>query len=238
MKYILIFFRILTGLVFTLSGFVKAVDPVGTQIKFEDYFYALGLEFLIPFGLILSFLLNAAELVIGIMLIFNFLPKLALWFSLVFISIFIPLTLWLAVYNPVSDCGCFGDAIILTNWETFWKNIIILVFILIPLIYRAKLNDSFKLKTSITLFTLTILLALGFEYYNYANLPLIDFRPYKIGANIKEGIITPDDAPKDVYESVFLYKEIKTGKVKEFTLENYPEGNAEWAYDSTVTNFK
>ncbi len=236
MKVLVVFSRILTGLVFVFSGFVKAVDPVGTQIKFSDYFEAMGLAFLMPYALIFSFILNAAELTVGLMLLFNVFSKFAGWLGLFFLLIFTPLTLWLAIANPVTDCGCFGDAVKLTNWQTFWKNVILLIFILIIVIYRKKYGTDFKGKKTIIIFSAFVLFAFGFQFYNFYNLPIIDFRPFKEGANIKASVSYPPDAEKDVYETVLYYKNLKTGKSEAFDISNIPyEDTLNWAYDTTIT---
>lgn len=237
MKIIILISRVITGIVFTFSGIVKAIDPTGTQIKFEDYFNAMGLEFMVPTALFFSFLMNAAELVTGLFLLFNLLPKFTSWVALGFLTVFTPITLWLAVANPVSDCGCFGDAITLTNWQTFWKNIVLLVFILIIFLNRKSINSYFKNITAFIMAGAFVVISFLFEFYNYNNLPIIDFRPYKIGVNILEKSSTPANAPKDVYETILVYKNKKTGEKKEFTLKNYPANDTvTWEFAESINN--
>ena len=236
MKVLLVFGRILTGLVFIFSGFVKAIDPVGTQIKFSDYFEAMGLAFLMPYALFFSFILNAAELTIGLMLLFNVFSKFASWIGLFFLLLFTPLTLWLAIANPVTDCGCFGDAVKLTNWQTFWKNIILMIFVLIIFFYRKKIETGIKKKRSLIIFSVFVLFSFSFQFYNYYNLPIIDFRPFKEGVNIKQSVSFPENAENDVYETVLYYKNLKTGKSQAFDINNIPyEDTLNWAYDTTIT---
>lgn len=234
MKFIATISRIFVGIVFTFSGFVKAVDPLGTVYKNIDYFNdAFHLPQLVPTAFVLSIIMCAAELVVGILLLINVLPKLASWGSLLLMLFFTPLTLYLAIFDPVSDCGCFGDALILTNWQTFWKNVIIMIPVLIFFFMRKK----FRLKSSRTkqwTIALTIMaLAIGFEFYNLNNLPLIDFRPYKIGNYLPELMTIPEGEPVDEYETVLVYKNKTTGEEQEFTLENYPWDNEEWEWVST-----
>ncbi|NPA45509.1 MAG: DoxX family protein [Chlorobi bacterium] len=236
MKTLATISRIITGIVFTFSGFVKAVDPVGTEIKLGDYFEAMGLDFLMPYALIFALLLNTAELTVGIMLLFNLLPKFSSWVALVFLIIFTPLTFWLAVANPVTDCGCFGDAIKLTNWQTFGKNVILLIFVLIFFIYAKNNSSKIKLKKPVIISIVLAFLALGFQLKNLKCLPPIDFRPFKKGVNIKEASAIPEDAEKDVYETVLFYKNLKTGELKEFNIDNIPyEDTLTWEYDTTIT---
>lgn len=236
MKLLLTISRIITGLVFTFSGFVKAVDPIGTQIKFGDYFEAMGLDFLIPAALTFSIILNAAELVVGIALLINLLPKISSWGALAFMVLFTPLTLWLAVANPVTDCGCFGDAIKLTNWETFGKNVILLILALFLFFNREKLTSSYSIKKSRIQLIPIFVAVFSFQFHNLTNLPLIDFRPFKKGVNLREATTIPEGAKKDVYETVLFYKNLKTGENKKFTMENIPyEDTLTWEYDTTIT---
>jgi uncharacterized membrane protein YphA (DoxX/SURF4 family) len=228
MKFLRAFSRVFLGLVFVFSGFVKVVDPLGTMYKFIDYFNAMHLEFLTAVALPLAILLCVAELVLGIMLLFNLVPKLAVWGTLIFMAIFTPLTFWLAVWNPVSDCGCFGDALILTNWETFWKNVIILAFTIFLFAERKKINPHFNSFIQWTLTLVFVGLSFGISFYCIKHLPIIDFRPYKIGKNIQEGMTIPESEEDnvDIYESVFVYE--KDGTQKEFSLDNLPDST--WTF--------
>ena len=234
MKNIATVLRIITGLVFIFSGFVKAVDPIGTQIKFEDYFTAMGLDFMHPSALFFSFVLNTAEFVLGILLVLKVLPKLTLWGALGFMILFTPLTFWLAVANPVSDCGCFGDAVTLTNWETFWKNVVFVVFIVFALVF-GKHTNWLSVRAGLITAAASVLLVFAFQVYNFRHLPMIDFRPFHEGSDIKAKIIIPPDAEQDVYETKLYYINNNSGERKEFTLEESPYDDPEnWAFDTTI----
>ncbi|MBN2662998.1 MAG: DoxX family protein [Bacteroidales bacterium] len=232
------FSRILVGLVFLFSGFVKAVDPMGTAIKFDDYFnYAFNLPGLTPLSLPFSLIMCALEFSIGILLLINVLPRISAWLGVLLMLVFTPLTFYLAVANPVSDCGCFGDAIKLTNWQTFWKNIVIDFFLVFVFIWKNKFPPKMPLKTRQIIATIVFLFVFGFELYNYSFLPIIDFRPYKVGANIPEMMTIPDDAPQDEFVTTFFYKNKNTGDIEEFTEDNYPWDdtlNYEWADTKSV----
>jgi uncharacterized membrane protein YphA (DoxX/SURF4 family) len=235
MKLTIRILRIFIGIIFTFSGFVKAVDPIGTQIKFEDYFLAMGIEWLSPAALFFSFLMNAAEFSLGIMLIINTLPKFSVIAAIALMTVFTPLTLWLAIYNPVTDCGCFGDAITLTNWETFWKNIIILAILIFLLIKRNYLNSRLILKKEVFFSSVIFASAFIFEFYNIIKSPLIDFRPYAEGTNIIKNMEYPKNAEKDIYETKIVYKNLKSGDKKEFNIENCPyDDTLTWAFDTTI----
>ena len=220
--------RYLLAITFIFSGFVKGVDPLGSAYKFGDYFMAFGLDFLMPLALPLSFILCAAELVIGLLLLFNIRTQLASWGAMLFMAIFTPLTLVLAIYNPVSDCGCFGDAIILTNWETFFKNVPLLAASIFLVYRRKRLNPLLPFSLEISIALLLLVLSFVPSIHGYRNLPLIDFRPYSIGVNIPEGMKFPEDAPTDVYKTILYYE--KDGVVKEFTQDNFPWQDSTWVF--------
>lgn len=229
--------KFIIAIIFIFSGFVKCVDPTGTAIKMEEYLVVLGLDFLIPFSLALSVLMCGAELLIGIMLLLNLQIKWAIWAATALMIFYTPLTLWLAISNEVSDCGCFGDAIVLTNWQTFFKNLVIDIFIVVLIINRKKFNSLFKPVIQTVLTTCFAFMVFGFELYNLTHLPVIDFMPYKTGTNIPNSMVVPEGARKDVYKPPVLFYE-KNGKVKKFTLENYPKDDTTWTFVDSKSELK
>jgi len=238
MKILQLISRLVIGGVFAFSGFVKAIDPIGTGYKFEDYFGAMGIEWLTPMALTLSFILNAAELVIGLMLIVKVFPKFTYRAAMLFLLIFGPLTLWLAVANPITDCGCFGDFLKMSNWETFGKNVILFVFAVILLISVKKEKSFFLFKTSAIISLAFVIFSFGFQAYNYRNLPVVDFRAYHVGANIPDGMIYPEGAARDSFKTYLYYKKLETGIVEKFTEDNYPwqdEFKGVYEYDTMTS---
>ena len=203
--------RILVGIVFIYSGFVKGVDPLGSDYKFTDYFNAFGMSWMGFSTLFFSFLLSMAEFLIGICLFLNIKLKTAAWGAILFMGFFTPLTLVLAIKNPVTDCGCFGDALILTNWETFWKNIILLAMTLVIFYTRDKYKSIFNFLEQTVLLVGTIIFMFCIQWYSFRHLPIVDFRPYAIGKNISEGMTIPDGAPHDEYAITLKYKNKQTG---------------------------
>lgn len=228
MKIVKLLCRIIAGLVFIFSGTVKAIDPLGSAYKFHDYFQAFHLDFLQGFSLPLSILLCTAEFITGFAVLTGFRQKAGTWGISVFIILFTPLTLLLALTNPVSDCGCFGDAIHLTNWQTFWKNIILLVLIVILFTQRKKAVSIFKPITEWIIITAVALLFVLFSFMNLIYLPLIDFLPYSVGSNIKEKMIIPEGMPSDQYSTTFIYE--KGSIRKEFTINDYPANDTSWKF--------
>jgi uncharacterized membrane protein YphA (DoxX/SURF4 family) len=220
--------QIIVGLVFLFSGFVKAVDPLGSTYKFIDYFRAFGMGWLEPTAFPLAFVLSGLEFLIGACLVLFIYRKIANWLALIFMAFFTPLTLWLAFNDPVHDCGCFGDALILTNWQTFFKNIIILVFTLLSFVGRNQLLSWAKFKTE-AIITASIALAITiFSWYNLEHLPVFDFRPYKVGVNIPEKMKIPDGAPKDVYMQFFTIKDTVNNKTIEIDSQKYTSDSTYW----------
>jgi hypothetical protein len=227
LRFLIWISRNLLALTFIFSGFVKGIDPLGSAYKFTDYFIAFNIGFLEPFALPISFILCAAELLIGLLLLFRIKDILAIWGVFLFMAVFTPLTFILAIYNPVSDCGCFGDAIILSNWETFFKNLPLLLASILLLSYRKK----FAKEASVFdwgLAAILVIIAFIPSIHGYRNLPLIDFRPYSIGTNIAESMAVPHDAPMDEYKTTLFYQ--KDGVVKEFNEENFPWQDTTWKF--------
>ncbi len=225
--------RLLIGVVFIFSGFVKAIDPVGFAIKINDYLTAFGTDMLKPLSLLASFNLSAVEFTLGVCMFFGVYRRYTSFLVLLFMAVMTPLTLYLAVFDPVSDCGCFGEALVITNWQTFYKNIVLLAASVFVFIYNQRLFQVFSFKVYWFVALFSYVYSIGFSYYNYNHLPLLDFRPYKIGANIPELMSTPEGAPEDEYKYIFIYE--KDGVKKEFTLEDYPADDSTWTFVDTKT---
>lgn len=220
--------RIATGIVFVFSGLVKGIDPLGTAYKLGDYFSAFKIGFLDDLTLPLSILLCTVEFLAGLLLISGAFTRLASWTVALFMALFTPLTLVLAITNPVSDCGCFGDAIHLTNWQTFFKNIILTLMVVFVFIRRDDRTRTMNHRSSVVATASYLVLFLLFVWYNLSYLPLIDFRPYSTGTNIPEAMALPADAPADKYDIRFIYE--KEGVQKEFTLSDYPANDTSWHF--------
>lgn len=230
------FARILVGITFIFSGFVKGIDPWGSAYKFIDYFVAMGLDWLswsaFPLGVILAF----AEFLIGVALLFAINIRFFSWGALLFMLFFTPLTLWIAIANPVTDCGCFGDAWVISNWETFYKNVVLIILAIIVFVQRKQLKPILgKVDPAMGYIAiLTYFIIVGYSYYHE---PILDFRPYKVGVNIVEAMTIPEDAPHDVYENIFFYRNKNTNEIKRFTEEDYPwQDTDNWEFESMESN--
>ncbi len=212
MKHIV---RLLLGVVFTFSGFVKAVDPLGSTYKFTDYFTeAFGMPELSAFSLFLAFFLSAIEFTVGISLIINTKPRLSSLAALLFMLVFTPLTLYIAIENPVTDCGCFGDALLISNWETFYKNIVLLAMSIYLLIANKGNNTTYNAKLDWILPGAVFALCILFQYNTLNHLPVMDFRPYKIGVNIPEKMLMPEGEKADSFAIFYTLKHQETGETK------------------------
>lgn len=231
MKMLRIVARLLIGVFFIFSGYVKVIDPIGSAIKFGEYFEAFSMHFLIPTSLVFGILLAVAELGLGLCMLFGVRMKEASWGALLFMLFFTGLTFVLAVFNPVEDCGCFGDAIKLTNWQTFFKNLIILPFVLFIFFQRKLYRPFVCCKVEWAIATGVVLFSLGLSIYSYRHLPLIDFMAYKVGVNIPEAMAMPEDAPLPVYDNTFIYE--KGGVKQEFKIDNLPDST--WTFVDTKT---
>ena len=225
--------RLVVSLTFIFSGYVKAIDPVGTQYKLQDYLEVLLMGVHVPdyATLAAAVLLGGAEFTLGVLLLFAIRRRLVTRLILLFMAVMTPLTLWLALENPIEDCGCFGDAVVLTNWETFYKNLVLLAATLL-LVKRPPLMPKFISNTNqwivVNYTVLFILVSSGLSLYT---LPPFDFRPYHVGANIREGMEIPEGAPLPEFETTFILE--KDGRRKEFTLDDYPDST--WTFIDSKT---
>ena len=222
--------RTLLGLVFIFSGAVKAIDPLGTVYKIEDYLKAFGGIFtdLLPLAEAAAWGLIILELLLGVCMILNVRTQWTSWISLLFYCVMTPLTLYIALTNPVSDCGCFGDAVVLTNWQTFWKNVVLILLAIMLVALRGSIRSLWVWWMECLIALLTILAAMAFMAWTNNHLPIKDFRPYKIGNHIPTLMEYPEDAEPDQYEISFVYA--KNGIEQTFTLENYPKGDSTWTF--------
>ena len=229
MKYLVQISRIFVGVLFIISGFIKLNDPLGFSYKLQEYFGSdvLNIEFLIPYALLISVFVVVFEVVLGVFLLIGYKPKFTVYSLLAMIVFFTFLTFYSAYFDKVKDCGCFGDALKLTPWESFTKDVILLVLILI-LVYGLKhIKPIFsKLPTTIVAL-LSFIVSLWFGYHVLMHLPSIDFRAYAIGKNLQEQMVIPEDAPKPVSEYTWTFN--VNGEEQEFvTNGSYPSVDGEY----------
>lgn len=220
--------RIIIGLVFMFSGIVKAIDPLGSAYKFHDYFQAFHIGFLNSLSLPLGILLCTAEFISGFSVLTGLRFKTGIWGVMILMVIFTPVTFILALTNPVSDCGCFGDAVHLTNWQTFWKNIVIITMAIFLFVNRKQVKNLFGILCEWSIISVTVIIFVFFSLYNLKYLPVIDFLPYKTGVKIAEKMVIPEGVQSDQYQTTFTYE--KDGVKKEFTLDNYPANDTTWKF--------
>lgn len=213
--------RLITGAVFVFSGFVKGVDPLGTAFKLQDYFNAYGTLWASDYALALSILLCTFEFFIGAALLFSVQMRKTAWLLLLTMSFFTLLTFYDALYSPVTDCGCFGDAIKLTNWETFYKNLVLMLPTLVVFLNRKRFRPMVMPLLQNILAVALIASFVWMSVYQYEHEPFIDFRPWKIGNRM-----LPDpEAKMRVYVK---YQNKETGEVREYLSPNFPWNDPEW----------
>ena len=230
--------RFLLAGVFIFSGFIKANDPYGTAYKIQDYLEAWGFQHLIPdaFPYLGAMAMGVFEFALGFYMLFGIHRRITPTLMLAVMSFMTPLTLWLAIANPISDCGCFGDAVKLTNWETFWKNIVLLIAAISVFKWRktgiVKLVSE-KVDWLVALYGVVFIII--YTLYCIRELPVFDFRPYHIGADIRKGMEIPEGEKPTTYETTFIYA--KDGVEKEFTIDNFPSDTT-WTFIDSKTRIK
>ena len=210
------------------QGLSKGLTRWGPHSNWKIISQPSDIGFLDGLALPLAIILCLVEFMTGMMLLTGSLVRTASWMAALFMALFTPLTLVLAIFNPVSDCGCFGDAIVLTNWQTFFKNIAITLLVVFVFIRRDDRTGTLPLRPGLIATPAFSFLFLLFMCYNLAYLPVIDFRPYKVGTNIPEAMSVPPDAEADRYDIRFIYE--KDGLQKEFTLNDYPADDTTWKF--------
>ena len=218
---VLVVCRLLVGALFIFSSFTKGVDPLGTKYKMLDYFAAYHIEWLNEAAMVLAVLMILAEFLIGICLLTNVCPKIATLGGAVFMLLFTTVTLFDALYDMVPDCGCFGTVVKMTNWQTFYKNLVIDA-VLLPLILNFRSLEC-RLKPRIQ-FLIGLVYALsftGFELYNYRHLPVVDFMNWKVGKQMN----TQAEQEPQIY---LTFKNKATGAKEEFLSPNYPWNDSVW----------
>ena len=201
--------RFVVALTFILSGFVKAVDPMGTQYKIADYLAAMHIGQYVPdfMPLIGSVLLSATEFWLGVCLLFAIRRRVVTRIILVWMIIMTPLTLWLALTNPISDCGCFGDAIVLTNWQTFWKNVVLLACAALIAWQPLEMMRFISRSNQWIVMNFTALFILVVAGQSLYKLPYFDFRPYHIGTDLRKGWLKMMEGEDSPYTDLFMQRE-------------------------------
>jgi uncharacterized membrane protein YphA (DoxX/SURF4 family) len=217
--------RILVGLLFIFSGLIKINDPLGFSYKLEEYFEVFHLTFLNGFALSLAIILCSLEIILGFALLIGVRAVSVAWGLLLLIIFFAFLTFYSAYFKVVQTCGCFGDAIPLTPWQSFSKDLVLLLLIVILFVNRRTIKPLFSAKTGDNLLIASAVIAVGFGLYTYNFAPVIDFLPYKPGANIPDEMKTPPGAKPDEYELTYNLKNKKTGATKTLTNTEYLKTN-------------
>jgi uncharacterized membrane protein YphA (DoxX/SURF4 family) len=221
--------RIFTGLVFIFSSTVKGIDPIGTAYRVEDYLLVYGWTSMLDYALLLGVFLIIVEFLIGFALVFRLKSNIAGLGVLLIMAVFTVITYLDARYNMVPDCGCFGDAVKLTNWQTFYKNIFLIVLALIIFIYRKRMKIKMPCRIQWAMLVIFVGLYAGFVIHSYRHLPIMDFRDWKVGNDMKaEGL--------DLVKTYVKYRNIETGEEQEFLSPDYPWNDSIWMSQWTFVN--
>lgn len=222
--------RYVVGALFIFSGLIKLNDPVGTQIKLEEYFDVFAADFsllaplflaLIPFALYIAVILCVAEVVLGVALLVKYQPKITSWALLILIVFFTFLTFYSAYFNKVTDCGCFGDAIKLTPWQSFTKDVVLLLLILLLFTQRLQPDRPATDRRKMAAVAFSLVASLSIALYAISFLPVIDFLPYRQNASIPEQMKLPTGAQADVYETQYTLKNSRTGENRKMNDKEY-----------------
>lgn len=215
--------RLVIGGTFIFSGFVKAIDPWGTMYKVTEYLMTLGWDAMAEQALFIAFALPVIELLLGVAILFGAYRRSAPIAVLVMMAFMLPLTLWLAKTNAVPDCGCFGDALVLTNWATFGKNVFLTLGAVFLLMLGRRVPGVFGPAVQWMVMAATFLATMAIALPGYFTQPMIDFRPYKLGTKL---VSAQPSVSGDDY--LFIYE--KDGQQHEFTIDNLPDEEDGWTF--------
>lgn len=245
MPWIIHLSRFLVGGLFIFSGFIKANDPLGFSYKLKEYFEVFQndtdwsfFESLAHAALPFAVIICASEIVLGVMLLIGYRRDLTLWLLFAQIAFFTFLTFYSACYNKVTHCGCFGDFLKLRPWESFWKDVALMILITILFAGKKNIIPLWNPMVQGTVFLLGLIFSIGFPIYAYRNLPPLDFRAYARGESIKKNMEKGPGYKDPVYESMLVYENINTGELKEFNQDDYMkskiwEDTLNWKWHST-----
>lgn len=227
--------RTVVGLTFILSGFVKAIDPLGTQYKIQDYLAAIPPSLSLPdmLTLLMSVSLSMGEFTLGAFMLTAISRRVTARLTLLFMVVMTAVTVWIYIADPVKDCGCFGDALTLTNLETLLKNIVLLALAALVAWRPTHIGRLMSRSNQMLLGQMLMVTPVALSFWCLYDLPLIDFRPYHIGADIKAGMEIPEGAEQPVFDTTFIME--KDGERREFTLDNYPDSTWTFVDSKTVT---
>ena len=227
--------RTVVGLTFILSGFVKAIDPLGTQYKIQDYLAAIPPSLSLPdmLTLLMSVSLSMVEFTLGAFMLTAISRRVTARLTLLFMVVMTAVTVWIYIADPVKDCGCFGDALTLTNLETLLKNIVLLALAALVAWRPTHIGRLMSRSNQMLLGQMLMVTPVALSFWCLYDLPLIDFRPYHIGADIKAGMEILEGAEQPVFDTTFIME--KDGERREFTLDNYPDSTWTFVDSKTVT---
>ncbi len=231
MKALTFISRIIVGLLFIISGLIKANDPLGFSYKLDEYFEVFHMDWMSAISLQMAMFISVIEIVLGMAVLVGVYMNATAWALLLMILFFTWLTGYSAITGKVTDCGCFGDAIKLTPKESFYKDLVLLFFILIIFVRRNVIEPLLTAKVGKGLVAVSLVLAAWFTIHCFNHLPVKDFRPYAIGKNIPEQMKYPEGAQKPEYKTMLIYE--KDGVEKEFTMEDYPWDDSTWVWKDT-----
>ena len=220
--------RLVVGGLFVFSGFTKAVDPWGTCYKITDYLNAMGMEQWGNTALFLAVALAALEFMVGIAIVVGAYRRSSVVIALLMMAVMTPVTLWLAISDAVPDCGCFGDALHLSNWATFFKNVLLILGLIYLLMFNKSLRGIYGPAVHWMVMAVSFAMVMAVAYYGYFVQPLIDYRPYPVGTRLASMDAAGSEDENSEDDFIFIYS--RDGVEQEFTIDSLPDEEDGWEY--------